>query len=73
MLKIIEVYICWPTLWYDFFPNQTYLHVGLFSSIKKFQAEEEKKEGYDEKANVDASREVLAMNIDELVEGLEEE
>ena len=32
-----------------------------------------KKEGYDEKANVDASREVLAMNIDELVEGLEEE
>ena len=57
-----------------FFPNQTYLHVGLFSSIKKFQAEEEeKKEGYDEKANVDASREVLAMNIDELVEGLEEE
>ena len=45
-----------------------FLHKKIPSGI-----EEEKKEGYDEKANVDASREVLAMNIDELVEGLEEE
>ena len=45
---------------------------GFFSTIKKFQASGRKKEGYDEKANV-AACEALAMNIDEVVEGLEEE
>ena len=45
--------------------------MGLFSSIKKIPSGR-KKEGYDEKANV-AACEALAMNIDEVVEGLEEE
>ena len=44
-----------------------FLHKFFLSSLKK----PKRKNGYDEKAN--ASSEALAMNIDELVEGLEEE